>query len=93
MHCGVVSNREVTARLDFTGAAGRAEAAQEIDFVPHILPCSSGFSPETPKWSVVGRASFPWSSAKISGTDLDATTHLGRKKSNGTRRVRRGRRA
>lgn len=23
------------------GAAGRAEGAEEIDFVPHILPCSS----------------------------------------------------
>lgn len=35
------------------GAAGRAQAAQEIDFVPHILPCSSGFRAGTPKWSVV----------------------------------------
>lgn len=26
------------------GAAGRAEATQEINFVPHILPCSSWFA-------------------------------------------------
>lgn len=38
----VASNREVTAGLYFRGAAGRAEATEEIDFVPHILPSRSG---------------------------------------------------
>lgn len=41
---GIVFNRGVMAGLYFMGAAGRAEETEEIDFVPHILPCSSWFA-------------------------------------------------